>query len=122
MADPADFLDYGEDVCPRCGENRNLALGGRSVFCPIIPICRLCCKAEGLVNRIWTVYENPEKLKYEVEQQLEWSLCHIGHEMILAEAIKDEKRMQELRQTRQMVQRLPEIIANSTQVEYAYTL
>lgn len=120
MADPADFLDYGDDICPRCGENKNLSLGGKSIFCPMIPICRLCCKAEVLVNRIWSTFSDREKLRCEVEQQLQWSLCHIRHEMVLAEAEKDGKRIQEIRQAKQMVLRVPAIIANSTQLEQTF--
>jgi hypothetical protein len=102
--EPSDFLDHGQETCPRCGELRRLSLGGFSVFCPIIQICRLCVKAEVLVNKFWSNILDPKKLQIEVEQQIQWILRYV-------EQNSHEQGMQKLRE---MTLKLPDMIARNT--------
>lgn len=112
--EPSDFLDHGQETCPRCGELRTLSLGGFSVFCPAIPICRLCVKAEMLVNKFWNNILDPKELEVEVKQQIRWILGYIEQNQHKQDVTKDKLGLQDMEKLREMTLKLPDIITRNS--------
>ncbi|MGH2611858.1 MAG: hypothetical protein ACRDFB_02275 [Rhabdochlamydiaceae bacterium] len=112
--EPSDFLDHGQETCPRCGELRRLSLGGFSVFCPVIQICRLCVKAEVLVNTFWSHILDPKELQMEIEQQIQWILRYVEQSQYKQDVTKDTPGLQDMEKMREMTLKLPSIIARNT--------
>lgn len=112
--EPSDFLDHGQETCPRCGELRRLSLGGFSVFCPVIPICRLCVKAEMLVNKFWNNILDPKELQVEVKQQIQWILRYIEQNQYKQDVTKDKLGLQDMEKLREMTLKLPDTIARNS--------
>lgn len=108
--EPSDFLDHGQETCPRCGELRRLSLGGFSVFCPVIQICRLCVKAEVLVNKFWNNFLDQKELQVEVERQIQWILRYIEQNLHKQDLIKDKSGLRDMEKLREMTLKLPDII------------
>ncbi|MGI0087642.1 MAG: hypothetical protein ACREBI_06740 [Nitrosotalea sp.] len=112
--EPSDFLDHGQETCPRCGELRRLSLGGFSVFCPAIQICRLCVKAEVLVNTFWSNILDPKELQMEIEQQIQWVLRYAEQNQYKQDVTKGTLGLQDMKKLREMTLKLPGIIARNT--------
>ncbi|MGB9003158.1 MAG: hypothetical protein WCC52_05070 [Nitrosotalea sp.] len=112
--EPSDFLDHGQETCPRCGELRRLSMGGFSVFCPVIQICRLCVKAEMLVNKFWNNILDPKELQVEVKQQIQWILRYLEQNQCKQDVAKDKLGLQDMEKLREMTLKLPDIIARNT--------
>lgn len=112
--EPSDFLDHGQETCPRCGELRRLSTGGTSIFCPVIQICRLCVKAEVLVNKFWNNILDPEELKVEVKQQIQWILRYVEQNQYEQDVTKDKLSLHDMQKLREMTLKLPDIIARNT--------
>ncbi|MDE1826491.1 MAG: hypothetical protein KGH83_02735 [Thaumarchaeota archaeon] len=112
--DPSDFLDHGQETCPRCGELRRLSMGGFSVFCPVIQICRLCVKAEVLVNKFWNNILDQKELQVEVERQIQWILRYIEQSLYKQDVTKDKSGLHDMEKLREMTLKLPGIIARKT--------
>jgi hypothetical protein len=112
--EPSDFLDHGQETCPRCGELRRLSLGGFSVFCPVIQICRLCVKAEVLVNKFWSNILDPKKLQIEVEQQIQWILRYVEQNSHEQDVTRDKLGLHDMQKLREMALKLPDMIARNT--------
>ncbi len=105
--EPSDFIDHGQEICPRCGELRNLSLGEVSVFCPVIQICRLCVKAEALVNKFWSNILNPKELQVEVERQIQWILRYAEQNQYKLDVAKDKLGLYDIQKLREMTLKLP---------------
>lgn len=112
--DPSDFLDHGQETCPRCGELRRLSMGGFSVFCPAIQICRLCVKAEVLVNKFWNNILDQKELQVEVERQIQWILRYIEQNLHKQDVPKDKSSLPDMEKLREMTLKLPSVIARKT--------
>jgi hypothetical protein len=112
--EPSDFFDHGQETCPRCGELRRLSMGGFSVFCPVIQICRLCVKAEALVNKFWNNILDPKELQIEVERQIQWILRYTEQNQHKQDETKDKLGLQDMKKLREMALKLPDIIARNT--------
>lgn len=112
--EPSDFLDHGQETCPRCGELRRLSMGGFSVFCPVIQICRLCVKAEVLVNKFWNHILDQNELQVEVERQIQWILRYIEQNLYKQDVTKDNFSLHEIEKLRKMTLKLPDIIARKS--------
>ena len=112
--EPSDFLDHGQETCPRCGELRMLSLGGFSVFCPVIQVCRLCVKAEVLVNKFWNNILDSKELQVEVERQIQWILRYTEQNLHKQDVAKDKSDLQDVEKLREMTLKLPSIIARKT--------
>lgn len=112
--DPSDFLDHGQETCPRCGELRRLSMGGFSVFCPVIQICRLCVKAEVLVNKFWNNILDQKELQVEVERQIQWILRYIEQNLHKQDVPKDKSGLHDMEKLREMTLKLPSVIARKT--------
>ncbi|MDE1872263.1 MAG: hypothetical protein KGH99_02160 [Thaumarchaeota archaeon] len=112
--DPSDFLDHGQETCPRCGELRRLSMGGFSVFCPVIQICRLCVKAEVLVNKFWNNILDQKELQVEVERQIQWILRYIEQNLHKQDVPKDKSSLPDMEKLREMTLKLPGVIARKT--------
>lgn len=112
--EPSDFLDHGQETCPRCGELRRLSLGGFSVFCPVVQICRLCVKAEVLVNKFWSDILDPKKLQIEVEQQIQWILRYVEQNSREQDVTRDKLDLHDMQKLREMTLKLPVMIARNT--------
>lgn len=112
--DPSDFLDHGQETCPRCGELRRLCLGGFSIFCPLIQICRLCVKAEVLVNTFWSNILDQNELQMEIEQQIQWILRYAEKNQHKQDVTNDTIGQQDMKKLREMTLKLPGIIARNS--------
>jgi hypothetical protein len=108
--EPSDFIDHGQEICPRCGELRNLSLGGVSVFCQVIQICRLCVKAEVLVNKFWSNILNPKELQVEVERQIRWILRYAEQNQYKLDVAKDKLGLYDMQKLQEMTLKLPSSI------------
>ncbi|NHI03146.1 hypothetical protein DYY67_0267 [Candidatus Nitrosotalea sp. TS] len=112
--EPSDFLDHGQETCPRCGELRRLSMGGFSIFCPVIQICRLCVKAEVLVNKFWNNILDQKELQVEVERQIQWILRYIEQNLHTPDVTKDKSGLRDMEKLREMTLKLPGVIARKT--------
>ena len=112
--EPSDFLDHGQETCPRCGELRRLSLGGFSVFCSAIPICRLCVKAEMLANKFWNNILDPKELQVEVKQQIQWILRYVEQNSHERDVTRDKLGLHDMQKLREMTLKLPVMIARNT--------